>query len=402
MRPDAKADTGVIAARLLEARKAAGLTQQEAAEHLGVSRPTLIALEKGTRAAKPDELIKLAMLYGRSLNTLVRAGGEPQPIEPHLRASLRPEADAELSAVISELTAYVDDYGALEQLTGNSPSRKLPPEVSVPRRVGVAAFAEDVAIRERSRLHLGDQPVYELRSLVEQIGIHVFYGGLPSRLAGLYAFVPDLGYCMLINRKHPPERRRWTLSHEYAHFLADRHKPGVDHVQAPKRKPLSERFADAFAASFLMPETGIRRHFLAVTEQTGDFQTADLSRLAHHFYVSMQAAALRLEDLGLLDRGTWEALTERGFKPGAARQLLGLPTRPPSEDPFPERYRFLAVQAYLQEAISEGQLARFLRTDRVTAREIVDATLTSRDLDADGHEQSVQMPEQLSLFDLAS
>jgi hypothetical protein len=29
-------------------------------------------------------------------------------------------------------------------------------------------------------------------------------------------------------------------------------------------------------------------------------------------------------------------------------------------------------------------------------------TLTSRDLDAEGHEQSVQMPEQLSLFDLAS
>jgi hypothetical protein len=60
------------------------------------------------------------------------------------------------------------------------------------------------------------------------------------------------------------------------------------------------------------------------------------------------------------------------------------------------------VQAYLQEAISEGQLARFLRTDRVTAREIVDATLTSKDLDEQGHQRSVQMPEQLSLFDLAS
>jgi DNA-binding XRE family transcriptional regulator len=121
-----KADTGVIAARLLEARKAAGLTQQEAAEHLGVSRPTLIAVEKGTRAVKPDELVKLAMLYGRSLNTLVRAGSEPQPIEPHLRASLRPEADPELSAVISELTAYADDYRALEQITGNTPFHKFP------------------------------------------------------------------------------------------------------------------------------------------------------------------------------------------------------------------------------------------------------------------------------------
>ncbi len=402
MRQVSEADTGVIAARLLEARKAAGLTQQEAAEQLGVSRPTLIAVEKGTRAVKPSEVIKLAALYGRTVNELVRPGAEPQPIEPHLRASLGADRDSELQSVIGELTAYADDYRALERLTGSAPRRQFPPEVSVSQRVAVTTFAEDVAIRERSRLNLGDQPVYELRSLVEQIGVHVFYGGLPSRLAGLYAFVPDLGYCMLINRKHPPERRRWTLSHEYAHFLADRHRPGVDHVHAPKRKPLSERFADAFAASFLMPETAVRRHFLAVTEQKGDFQTADLSRLAHHFYVSVQAAALRLEDLGLLSRGTWEVLMERGFKPGTARQLLGLPIRPPSEDPFPERYRFLAVQAYIQAAISEGQLARFLRTDRVTAREMVDATLTSRDLDADGHEQSLQMPEQLSLFDLAS
>jgi len=57
---------------------------------------------------------------------------------------------------------------------------------------------------------------------------------------------------------------------------------------------------------------------------------------------------------------------------------------------------------FLQEAISEGQLACFLRTDRATARGIVDATLTSCDLDADGHAQSVQMPEQRSLFDPAS
>lgn len=59
-----EAQLGVVAARLLEARKAAGLTQQEAAAQLGVSRPTLIAIEKGTRQTKPEELVKLAALYG--------------------------------------------------------------------------------------------------------------------------------------------------------------------------------------------------------------------------------------------------------------------------------------------------------------------------------------------------
>lgn len=151
-----------------------------------------------------------------------------------------------------------------------------------------------------------------------------------------------------------------------------------------------------------MPETSTRRRFLAVTEQTGDFETGDLSRLADQFHVSAQAAARRLEGLGLLPDGTWEALRARGFKPGTARRLLGLEPPPSHEAPYPERYRHLAVQAYVRELISEGVLARFLRTDRVSAREIVEAAQTSRDLDDSGQSCAVQIPQRLSLFDLAS
>ena len=50
---------------------------------------------------------------------------------------------------------------------------------------------------------------------------------------------------------------------------------------------------------------------------------------------------------------------------------------------MPERYKALAVYAYEQEKISEGQLARFLDCDRVTAREIVQEYLTSRDVTED-------------------
>jgi transcriptional regulator with XRE-family HTH domain len=67
-----------------------------------VSRPTLIAIEKGSRAPKPRELVQLAALYGRRVSTLVRPGAEPQPIAPHLRATLGDALDAELAAVIAE------------------------------------------------------------------------------------------------------------------------------------------------------------------------------------------------------------------------------------------------------------------------------------------------------------
>ena len=47
------------------------------------------------------------------------------------------------------------------------------------------------------------------------------------------------------------------------------------------------------------------------------------------------------------------------------------------DDRFPDRYIFLAVQAYDRGEISEGELASLLRCDRVTAREIVEQRLTT-------------------------
>ena len=43
--------------------------------------------------------------------------------------------------------------------------------------------------------------------------------------------------------------------------------------------------------------------------------------------------------------------------------------------------------------ITEGQLARFLRCDRVTAREIVQEYLTSRDVNEEGQTEAVQFEQ---------
>ena len=53
---------------------------------LACSRPTYIAIEKGDRAAKPDEIIKLASFFGRKVNELVRPGEPVTDLQPHLRA----------------------------------------------------------------------------------------------------------------------------------------------------------------------------------------------------------------------------------------------------------------------------------------------------------------------------
>jgi Zn-dependent peptidase ImmA (M78 family) len=216
----------------------------------------------------------------------------------------------------------------------------------------------------------------------------------------MYAFVAELGYCIYVNQKHPIERRRATLAHEYGHFLCDRHTPGIDYLERSGRKPANERFAEAFGLSFLMPAAGIRRQFHEITASTGNFRVSDLCRLSNFYFVSVQALTLRLENLGLIDRGTWDMLVEKGFKPRLTAQDLGL--RAPGtefDERYPERYRFLAVRAYEAARISEGQLCKFLRCDPVSARGIVAECSSRSYVDESGETRFGRMPFELSLLE---
>src|SRR5258708_40131170 len=63
--------------RLKTARNSAGKTQDDAANAIGVSRQTLISIEKGGRKVKPEELEQLAHFYGSPGNRLVARDAVP-------------------------------------------------------------------------------------------------------------------------------------------------------------------------------------------------------------------------------------------------------------------------------------------------------------------------------------
>ena len=214
----------------------------------------------------------------------------------------------------------------------------------------------------------------------------------------MYASAPDLGCCILVNRKHPPERRRVSTLHEYGHLIVDRYKPGIDYLTYGGRKPANERFAEGFALSFLMPASSVQQRFNAIVTTTGDFQVADLCRLSNFYFVSVEAMCLRLEQLGLTPRGIWQSLKESRLAPRTAASILELASHPESSQPYPERYKYLAVQAFEQGKISQGQLARFLRCDPVTARKIVAQCLTSLHVADDGQQRTLQLEFQKSLL----
>jgi Zn-dependent peptidase ImmA (M78 family)/transcriptional regulator with XRE-family HTH domain len=369
--------------RLLSARKAANMTQEVAAAHLEMSRPTFIAIEKGLRRPKADEVAKLAALYGVQLNILLRQQALNHTLRPHLRMGLEGAIDGsdEIESAVAILEGYIDDYKRLEKIMGTHPTANYPPTMRRPTG-SIERFAEHCAQEERARLDLGaHQPIYTLRNVLEETGISIFIESLDSSIAGLYVFEPSFGYCILVNRAHTREQRRWTITHEYGHFLMDRDRPGIDFSKSMQRKPESERFADAFAGAFLMPEAGVQRRYYEEVERSGDFKVGDLCRMADYFGVSLMAMTLRLEFLALIQKGSWDRISDSKVKVRSLKQEADIRPREEfdSVEAYPLRYKHLVVEAFVAEKITEGQLAKFLRCNRIGAREIVQEITESRD-----------------------
>jgi Zn-dependent peptidase ImmA (M78 family)/transcriptional regulator with XRE-family HTH domain len=377
----------ILGKRLQEARKLRGYTQQQAGELLDLARTTLVAIEKGERRVRPDELTAIAALYGRSVGELVRQSEPVHAFDVQFREGpgIRGVDYEEIAAARLEFHRLCEDYLELERICNAPVSRRYPPEYQV-GRLSAEADAHDVASAERNRLGLGDAPILHLREMLEEdVGIRIFSIDMPSRVAAMFAYTEELGGCIAVNRKHPEERRRMSLGHDYGHFLSSRYRPVLDLIGHHQRVPEHERFAEAFARSFLLPESGLARRFNDLRRrQDGKVTPADLCRLAHLYFVSLEALVLRLEELRLLRTGTWNRLRDAGFRVREAQELLEFPPHPTADEMLPRRYRYLAVAAFQNGQLSEGQLARFLRVDRLEARRTVEELSTYWHVSEDG------------------
>ncbi len=372
--------------KLQNLRKARGLTQQEVADRLAIARTTLTAIEKGERLIRPDELMDLSKLYNESVNRLLRQDVNTEPFVVQFRAALAQIDESDLEQFIQELQKLCEDYQYLEKITETPLSVKYPIEYEI-RNFDPIRRAEDIASLERNRLGLGDNVITNLKNLLEnEIGIRIFGMPLPSRIAGLFAFTEEFGACIATNTKHPTDRQLMSSIHEYAHFLTTRSKADIVILRTNPRMSAIERFADAFARYFLMPSSDLQRRFHEIKSlKEGNVTVADLLALADFYAVSFQALILRLEEHRLIRPGTWDRLKNEDFQVRKAQEMLGIKLKiGSSQFEFPYRYRVLAVQAYDSGDISEGQLARLLRTDRVRAREIVNKFVSRYTISDDG------------------
>jgi Zn-dependent peptidase ImmA (M78 family) len=148
------------------------------------------------------------------------------------------------------------------------------------------------------------RPPVPLEKIAESYGIEIRYEPAEEELSGALIRKGRNKVVIGVNSFHHPNRQRFTIAHEIAHFLL--HEGIKVHVdqdfrvnlrdeQSSKAVSWEEIEANGFAAELLMPTAFI-------TRDTQRFQTFDeqtKQRLANRYRVSKHAMGLRLANLGL-------------------------------------------------------------------------------------------------------
>jgi Zn-dependent peptidase ImmA (M78 family)/DNA-binding XRE family transcriptional regulator len=378
-----------LGSRLKEAREAAGLTQLQVAESIGLARSAVAQIESGNRSVSGLELERLAYLYGRDMRELVRE--EPIAERSALAALFRAEpamlADDELAETLRHAVQIGRELTNLERLLAITTAGAVAASYEVPRprsRWQAIVQGNHAAEEERRRLGLGDGPIANLSEFLESQGVRTAWIDLPDDISGMTLHDPGFGWMVVVNAKHLWERRRFSYAHEYAHVLLDSRSVGTV-SRASNRAELEEVRANAFAASFLMPPAGVASFLeglgkgqpsrpreevfdeadaVAVEgrEEPGsqEIQVYDVALLAHHFRVSRLAVLYRLKNLKILSDTRFETMKRAEEEGLGLRTQRALQMHPP--DPtvlrmeFKRRFLGLALEAYRRSLISRAKL----------------------------------------------
>jgi Zn-dependent peptidase ImmA (M78 family)/transcriptional regulator with XRE-family HTH domain len=406
-------DAAQIGRRLRVARERRGLSQQEVADTLKLPRTAVTNIETGNRAVSTLELTKMVSLYRVPVARILDdEQAEMEDLSIILPRALQDATNGRgYHEAINHIVDLCREGATLRHMLDQDFELSLPDYAARMTAVGDAIrHADVVALEERRRLGLGYAPIGNIAELISGQGIWVAACQLPDGVSGLFLNHGSIGLATLVNRAHAAVRRRFSYAHEYGHALFDR----IETLRLTERRNASdllEKRANAFAAAFLMPASGVSevlrrldkgqpsRQSQIVYDVANDAASEaeirprtgsqaitfqDVRAIARHFGVSYESAVWRLKSLRHLGSSEAETLLTQKDKSLRLAEILKTSADealPPPDDPeqeLPGQLARLVIEAYRQGEISQGRVRELARKLDVGAGDLLDLAETAR------------------------
>jgi Zn-dependent peptidase ImmA (M78 family)/DNA-binding XRE family transcriptional regulator len=365
-----------IGDKLYKLRKKKGLSSKDAATALGfASHKSIIDIEFGRKKITETELQKLAQLYGVQVQDLFIK----QSSIPSFKALFRAELAVPVEKLENKLAELYPDielyFDLIEEVYPNtlleqSYKHWMKKDYTEPSNKTEAISQGDLlADQLRKGLDLGEGPINNMLLVCELLNVvTLFMDFSASDISGLYCEYNGVPI-ILINSTNYPVRKRFSIAHELCHFLVDNpylsQSPEITEEFNPFEEKNNRNYrevrANAFAASFLMPEDGLKfflKHFLGKTSKS--ISIHDVVHISHNYGVSFETACYRLKNLDLISDPAYEEM--KSLKSGVQmikKRLYDCSdtniAEVFSDNNFTSRLKNVAIDAYQQGKLSIGK-----------------------------------------------
>lgn len=141
------------------------------------------------------------------------------------------------------------------------------------------------------------QAPVDLEKIATLLGFMIIPYAFPDKRRGM-VFIEEGVRAIGINEKHPLSLQRYTIGHEFGHFVNGHKHEDNKFIEDESRyfdhHFQQEREADSFSGELLMPKNFLEQDLLVIG--------IDLKKLSEQYQVSKSAMHIRLRSLRLYEK----------------------------------------------------------------------------------------------------
>lgn len=282
----------IFSSRLKVARKMAGLSMQELADKLDITKQAIGKYEQGLMQPTSTILIKMAQALDIKVDYFFRKKQvELQGIEFRKKTQL---SKKEQERIIEKATEFLERYLELEILLGIDNTFEHPLKNTVVR---TCEEAEQTAKHLREVWELGFSPIPNIVEMLEERGVRIFEIESSENFDGLFAWADSIPLIVLNTRITDTARKRFTIVHELAHLLLA--------IPEDIEHRIKEKLCHTFAGAFLLPAIP----FIAlIGPKRSQFFEKELITIKEYFGISIHAIIVRARHLLIISDSLYRGM----------------------------------------------------------------------------------------------
>ena len=276
----------IIGQRIRNSRVHKGLSMQEVADNIGVSKQMINKYEQGISMPTSDKLIALSKLFQQKVDYFFR---KPEVSIGEISFRKKSKFGAKkVSALKEEIRIQIENYLYIENICEVSNAFENP--LANNTMESEAAVKTAVSIL-RAYWNIGQDAIHNIIDLLEDNHIKVIeIEDESGSFDGLATVIDDKYHIIVVAKAMPIERKRFTLLHELGHLLLP-----ISHLEIKQQ----ERFCNVFASEMLLSEANVLNEF---GKQRSRISLEELKNVQEKYGISISAIVYKLGETKIMSQ----------------------------------------------------------------------------------------------------